>query len=350
MQSSPMSRLGSKPQPIVRYGYRSFDRQWAFDDPRWAKTESPSLWWSLTPEQIFMTSMMTNKMGLGPAATVTTAVPDFHHFSGRGGKDIVPLYRDSAGTPNADPAALKVLRGRLGIKVTVEQLFAYTFGVLAGTDYTERFHEALATPGPRVPLTADPDLFARMVRHGEKLIWLQTFGERFGEGTLPTAGIQWQTEPSRLPDGKADIRYNAATGTLQVADGLLTGVPKEVWSFEVSGMGVIPKWLSYRMQDAAGRAKSSKSPLDRIRPTQWSPEWSTELIEIVAAIRETLALVPSGVALLAQIVAGQLIAADELPAVPDTLRKPPSGKASAGQEELTFDDGMLPGTNTGGLF
>ena len=74
-------------------------------------------------------------------------------------------------------------------RITVEQLFAYTFGVLAGTDYTERFHEALETPGPRVPLTADPDLFARMVAHGEKLIWLQTFGERFGKGKLPTDGI-----------------------------------------------------------------------------------------------------------------------------------------------------------------
>jgi hypothetical protein len=333
-------KSGAASQPIVRFGMRSFDRQWIFEDPRLAKTESPSLWASLSSKQVFLTTMTTSSLGDGPAATLTTAVPDKHFFSGRGGKDIVPLYRDAMGTPNADPAALNILCDKLGVKATVEQLFAYAFGVLAGTDYTERFHEALETPGPRVPVTADPELFVQMTKHGEKLIWLQTFGERFGDGALPTSGIAWKPEPSRLPDGKPDISYDAATETLRVADGVLTGVPAEVWSFEVSGMGVIPKWLGYRMAKPAGRAASSTSPLDAIRPSSWSPEWSTELVEIVAAIRETLALVPHGVAVLDEILAGPLIAADELPPVPDALRKPPGRNAGPSTDEA-FDFGGL---------
>ncbi|MDO5499024.1 MAG: hypothetical protein Q4F67_05000 [Propionibacteriaceae bacterium] len=338
-------------EPIVRFGMRSFDRQWILEDPRLIALERPALWASLSTKQVFLTTMTTTSLGGGPAATLTTAVPDKHHFRGSyGGKDVLPLYRDAKGTPNADPAALKVLSGKLGVKVTVEQLFAYAFGVLAGTDYTERFHEALETPGPRMPVTADPELFARMTKHGEKLIWLQTFGERFGTGTLPTSGITWETEPSRLPDAKADIKYDAATETLHVSDGVLTGVPAAVWNFEISGMSVIPKWLGYRMSKPAGRAASSKSPLDHIRPTTWAPEWSIELVEIVAAIKETLYLVPGGVTLLDAIVAGPLVAAAELPPVPAHLRKTPTGKAVAGQDEITFDDGMLPGTNEGGLF
>ena len=141
----------------------------------------------------------------------------------------------------------------------------------------------------------------------------------------------WKTEPSRLPDGKSDIKFDPASQTLQVADGMLTGVPEDVWNFEVSGMDVIPKWLGYRMSKPAGRAASSDSPLDHIRPTTWSPEWSTELVEIVAAIKGTLALVPDGIALLEEIIAGPLIAAAELPPVPDALRKPPAtGKACRG--------------------
>lgn len=286
-----------------------------------------------------MTSMMTNKMSGGPAATIATGVPDFHHFSGRGGKDVIPLYRDAQNAPNVDPGALRAISEKLGAKVTVEHLFAYTFGVLAGTDYTERFHEALETPGPRVPLTSDATLFKQMVEHGEKLIWLQTFGERFGAGNLPATGITWKAEPSRLPDAKAEIRYDPAAETLRVADGVLTGVPEDVWNFEVSGMAVIPKWLSYRMTKPAGRAASSSSPLDHIRPTTWSSEWSTELIEIVAAIKESLTLIPAGVALLEQIIAGPLIAADELPAVPDALRKPPKAGKTEGQDGLVFDEG-----------
>ena len=136
-----------------------------------------------------------------------------------------------------------------------------------------------------------------------------------------------------------------------VMAGILTGVPADVWTFEVSGMVVIPKWLGYRMSKPTGRAASSDSPLDHIRPTTWSLGWSAELIEIVAAIRETLSLVPDGIALLEEIIAGPLIATDELPTVPDALRKPPpTAKSAAGQEELVFDDGMLPGTQGEGLF
>lgn len=343
--------IHAESQTIVRYGYRSFDRQWAFQDPRLAALERPALWASLSDRQLFMLTKPTFRLGRGPAAVVSVGIPDLDHFRGSfGGKDVVPLYRDAQGTPNADPAALKVLSDKLGIKVTVEQLFAYTFGVLAGTDYTDRFHEALETPGPRVPVTADPELFAQMTKHGEKLIRLHTFGERFGTGTLPTTGIAWKTEPSRLPDAKADIKYDATTETLQVADGVLTGIPADVWNFEVSGMDVIPKWLGYRMSKPAGRAASSSSPLDHIRPASWSQEWSTELVEIVAAIKETLAIVPDGIALLEQIIAGPLIAADELPDVPAVLRKPPTGRAAAGQEEFVFEDQMLPGTQGEGLF
>jgi len=350
---------GSKPQPIVRYAYRSFDRQWAFDDPRWAKTESPSLWWSATRRQIFMTSLMTNKMNGGPGATVATAVPDFHHFRGSyGGKDVIPMYRDAKSTPNADPKTLALLTRRhrevdpSAASVTVERLFAYTFGVMAGTDYTARYHEALDTPGPRVPVSSDPGLFEQMVRHGERLIGVQTFGERFDANPPSTKGIEWEPEPSRLPTAKSDIRYDSATEALCVADGALTGVPEAVWKFEVSGMEVIPKWLGYRMAKPAGKAGSSKSPLDKVRPTTWSPDWSVELVEIVAALKETLALVADGVAIFEEILVGPLVAADELPPVPAALRKPPkTGARPEETEESLFDDGMLPGVMEGeGLF
>jgi len=344
----PLVELGQDDphQPIARFGMRSFDRQWIFVDPRLAKTESPSLWASVSAEQVFLTTMTTTSLGRGQAATVTTAVPDKHHFRGSyGGKDIIPLYRDAMLTPNCDPKALALLnvvyqQADAGASaVTIERLFAYCFGVLAGTDYTDRFHEALETPGPRIPLTADPDLFHRMASHGEKLIWLQTFGERFGSRKSPAAGVKWKTQPTRLPEGAAELDFDPTTETLRVADGVLTGVSDSVWQFEVSGMDVVRKWLGYRMEKPAGRAASSTSPLDQIRPTTWLPEWSTELVEVVTAIKESLAMIPDGIALLEEIVSGPLIDGDELPVAPEALRKPPSVKAGkSGELELYGED------------
>ena len=86
----------SPPEPFRRYGFRSFDRQWAIEDPRLAKTESPSLWQSMSDRQVFLTSLLTGTVGGGPALTVSAYVPDLHYFCGRGGKDIIPLWRDAA--------------------------------------------------------------------------------------------------------------------------------------------------------------------------------------------------------------------------------------------------------------
>jgi hypothetical protein len=91
-------------------------------------------------------------------------------------------------------------------------------------------------------------------------------------------------------------------------------------------MEVIPKWLGYRMVRPAGKAASSRSGLDKIRPASWSPEWSEELVEIVAVLRETVNLTSQGVELLNAVLAGPLIAADELPSPPDWMRKPPKAR------------------------
>jgi hypothetical protein len=335
---------GNPPPPIVRYSYRSFDRQWAFEDPRWAKTESPSLWASLSEGQIFMTSLFTGKLGAGPAATLATSVPDFHHFRGSyGGKDVLPLYRDSDLQPNSDQALLDRLTALIGEgsdefgRVTTEDLFSYVFGILAGADYSSRFHMALETPGPRIPISRDPGVFRAMAEHGRRLVWLQTFGVRFATDAdaLSTLGLDWRSEPTRPPADKSEIVYDSLLQELRIADGVFVGIQDEVYAFEVSGMPVITKWLSYRLAKPSGKAASSNSPLDGIRPENWSPDWSTELVEVVAVLRETLAMLPVGAALLDSILLGSLISAEELPSPPDWLRKPPSARGS--------NNAVLPG-------
>jgi len=74
------------------------------------------------------------------------------------------------------------------------------------------------------------------------------------------------------------------------------------------------------------------SPLDHIRPTEWSNEWSHELRALVHVLTETLDLLPHGILLLDQILEGELISADELPEPPEESRKPPKTKASTGDE------------------
>lgn len=330
--------VGAPSRPIARYQYRSFDRQWAFNDPRLAKTESPSLWAAVSDEQIFMVSKPTHAMGAGPAATAATAVPDLDCFRGSfGGKDVIPLHRDANGTPNADPALLTVVHDRLGCEglVNAADLFTYAYAVLAGADYTVRFAAELETPGPRVPVTADSDLFAAAVALGEELLWLHTYGERFGEGRdgllLPSISVDGALT---LPEKPRDIKYIAETSSLKVGEGKIVGVTPEVWAFEVSGMQVVKKWLGYRTARGAGRSASSSSPLDQIRPTSWLDEWTVELRELLSVLQRTVDLQPRGVELLDRILAGPLISASDLPEPPPELRQPPGSSRGPTQAAL----------------
>jgi len=328
-------KKGTAPESLLRYAYRAFDRQFTFNDPRLAKTESPSLWAAVSERNVFLISGMTITLGSGPAAVATGDLPDFQHFRGSfGGKDVIPLYRDSNNSPNTDPklvAAINNMLGESGKRIDEayhESLFAYCFGILAGTDYTTRFRAELETPGPRIPLTRDSKLFKQMADFGGQLLWLQTFGERFRtaerKGIKCDASIKWSRKPTRIPTDPRDFSYDAEIAVLNIADGKLTGVSKSAWDFEVSGMHVVKKWLGYRTAKGAGRAASSDNPLDKIRPTEWEPEWSDELREIVHVLTETEKLRPKGVKLLGQILEGELIAADELPHPPEELRKPPA--------------------------
>ena len=137
--------------PIVRYGYRSFDRQWVFKDPRMTALERPALWQSLSERQIFLSSLLTGKVGSGPVLTVTTEVPDLHYFSGRGGKDIIPLYRDPAAQqPNLTAGLRERIAGLLGIETpSPEDIAAY-----ACPAYQRRFATELETPAYAFPSPA----------------------------------------------------------------------------------------------------------------------------------------------------------------------------------------------------
>jgi len=113
---------GDAPAPApTRYGYRTLDRQYCLPDNRLGDFLRPTLWRTLSARQLFMTSLLTDILGSGPAVTVTHLPPDLHHFSGRGGKDIVPLWRDAeARKPNIAAGLLENLPKRLARMSTLK--------------------------------------------------------------------------------------------------------------------------------------------------------------------------------------------------------------------------------------
>lgn len=337
------------PNPeVARYAWRSFDRQYALNDPRLAKTESPSLWAARSDRQVYLAAMISKPTSAGPQITCSAYVPDKDFYCGRGGKDIIPLYRDAdAREPNVTKGLLTKLSSTLGIikAPTPEDLAAYVYAVLSAPQYQERFAEALLTPGPRVPLTRDAKLWNDAVELGKELLWLHTYTERFRSSAngrsskLPkVADLRWAKPVKKMPEKPSNVTYNGSSQQLIVGDGVVAGVRKDVMEYSVSGMEVVWKWLGYRTAKGAGRAASSSNPLDQIRATTWPDEWKDELIELLTVLTVTLDKQPAQAKLLDAICDGPLIPASELPTPSDAERKEPKARKSNATGELELEE------------
>lgn len=236
--------------------------------------------------------------------------------------------------------------------MTPEDLFAYIAAIAAHPGYTRRFETDLATPGLRIPLTADPALFAEAAELGRRIIWLHTFGERFADTTR-----QRPPGPPRLPDGRRPqvpaggaipttpdgmpdaMGYDPVLQRLHVGQGYIEPVPKAVWDYEVSGKQVLVQWFSYRRKTRERPQIGDRrppSPLGDIQPEHWLPEYTTELLNVLNVLGLLVELEPQADDLLGRIGAGPLITHSMLEAAGAFF---PAGHSPAGSVEQV----TLPG-------
>ncbi len=319
-------KQGTKPQPIVRYSYRSFDRQWILMDGRLCDRPRPALIRSNSENQIYITSLLTDVLGNGPAAIVTSLIPDLHHFRGSfGGAHVIPLWRDAAGTiPNVTDGVLPLLTEAYGKTINTEDIFAYCYAILATSKYVEAFWDELTIPGPQIPITKDHKKFEQVSSLGRKLIWLHTYGERFVPSGLKPGIVPQGTArckvgtPAVAADYPNEFSYDYAVQELHVGKGIFNHVRPEIWEFSVSGFEVVKSWLSYRMFERKGKKSST---LDDIRPETW--QFDNELLDLLWVLDATIDLMPEVTAAFEGILGSDLFRAQDFPIPSDAERKGP---------------------------
>lgn len=317
----------------VRYGYRSFDRQYALPDSRLCDRPRPPLWDSYSDQQLYFATLSSTALGRGPALTVSPYVPDLHYFRGSfGGKDSFPLHRSrDLDDPNVSKTLLQILNEEYGNEVSAEDVALYTFGLLGTGAYTERFEVELVESLPRVPMTSSYEVFQEVLAFGRSLVFEQTWGERcgalnaFGQSTGQRfegeARIESETAPSPYPESWS---YDAEERKLSIGSGLFTKVSPEVMNFSVSGMEVVGSWLGYRMLKPAG---TSSSPLDQVQAESWHLD--RELLELLWQVEYFVLAETEGARLLETVITGRLIEVKRLGPPTDEEVQAPKRKASA---------------------
>ena len=313
----------------VRYGYRSFDRQWIIPDGRVINRPNPTLWENHSSQQVYMTALHRYAPTTGPAVTFSAAIPDLDHYKGSFGGRVFPLWADRRQrTPNLKAGLLCEVADALGVTVSAPDLMAYFAAIAAHSGYTHRFQSGLIQPGLRFPMTSDPALFAEAIEIGREVIWLHCFGERFAdpragrpnsvprmpEGerpVIPKAGAI-PADSTRFPDS---IEYDAVARRLKIGHGFVDNVPRAVWEYEVSGKQVLVQWFSYRRFDRSRPIigdKRQPSPLEKVQPDGWLAEYTTELMNVLHILGRLVALEPQQADLLGRICDGPLLSADDL--------------------------------------
>ena len=314
--------------PPVRYGFRSFDRQWIIPDNRLINRPNPGLWASMSPVQVFMTLPHDRIPTAGPALTMSALIPDLHHYHGRGGR-AVPLWLDHAATTsNVRPGLIARIASAVGADVGAEDVYSYIVGVVANPAFTSRFARDLSTPGLHVPLTADRATFIEVADLGRRVIWLHTFGERFVDPAAGRPGGRPRLPADRTPkvpsDGAISTRsgemadslgYDPVKHRLLVGNGFAENVTPAMWDYNVSGMNVLSQWFSYRRANRERPLMGDKRPpskLEKVRPDRWLPEYTTDLLDILNVLGLLIDLEAAQADLLKAVCDGPLISQSDL--------------------------------------
>ncbi|MFI7237732.1 type ISP restriction/modification enzyme [Streptomyces cyaneofuscatus] len=310
---------GACPDP-VRIAHGPFDEQWLLPDHRLIDAARPELWRVGDERQLFAVEHGYVPQAAGPALSVTHLLPDGHSPAGRPGR-IRPLYRRPGATdPNLAPGLLDVMRTRLGPEE-------------AGPESVLAWILAAALPSPsgcRVPLPADAEVWAAGVSLGRELMRLRLRGARGGERPRLPGGRRPYVRAA-LPARPIGIVYDAEAEALVIGDGRISPVPAGAWEFTVSGVRVLELWFDRRATAAVGAVPEGAEAdgLEVVGARGWTPEWTSELLELITVLALLDGLRPRQEALRARLEQAPLISRDELRAagvlpVPASVRRPAS--------------------------
>ena len=226
------------------------------------------------------------------------------NFFRRGGNNLFPLYLYPNGDeliqaspwpagkdgrrPNLSTQFVEELSSRLRLKFVSdglgdrrktfapEDVFHYIYAIFHSPTYRARYAEFLKIDFPRVPLTTDRKLFARLCEFGTELVGLHLLEDTpTPRATYPIAGDNRVEKPHYKPltdEAPARVYVNG----IQYFD----DVPHDVWKFHVGGYQVCEKWL----KDRKGRTLT----YDDIETYRKITEALRGTVRIMAAIDESI--------------------------------------------------------------
>ncbi len=148
---------------------------------------------------------------------------------------------------NLNSALIAALTAAYGEEPSPEAIFHYLYAVLHAPAYRTKYAAFLKMDFPRIPFTADAQLFKKMAALGEKLTGLHLLTSP--DLDPPACRFEGDGDGRIGKDRKSGLRYDAAAQRVCInATQHFAPVPESVWTYPVGGYQVCQKWLKDRRQ------------------------------------------------------------------------------------------------------
>ncbi|MHC1740320.1 MAG: type ISP restriction/modification enzyme [Anaerolineaceae bacterium] len=153
-----------------------------------------------------------------------------------------------------------------------EDVFYYTYAVFHSPTYRTRYAEFLKIDFPRLPLTSNKAMFARLVALGKELVELHLLKSAALENFITSYPVRGENRVEKVAYTNGSVYINPQQ--------YFGGVPAEVWNFKIGGYQVCDKWL----KDRKGRTLSA----DEISHYQRVVVALKETIRLMAEVDQTI--------------------------------------------------------------
>jgi hypothetical protein len=158
--------------------------------------------------------------------------------------------------PNLNSVMVAALAAAYGKPPTPEDIFHYIYAVLYASAYRTKYAEFLKMDFPRIPFTADAQLFRKLAALGDKLVALHLL--KSPDLDPPACRFEGEGSNRVEKDRKTGLRYDADEQRVFInAAQHFAPVPEAVWTYQIGGYRVCEKWLKDR--------KDRRLELDDIR-------------------------------------------------------------------------------------
>ena len=195
-------------------------------------------------ENIIESRMTLSNKGIGYLFPLYLYADETKKQNPRPGATMMMVFepRESYGRkPNISPVIFKKLEDAFGKRPSPEEIFYYIYGLFYSTIYREKYAEFLKIDFPRVPFTADCDLFKKMGKLGRRLSDLHLL--KSTELDMPITKYQGSGNNDRIEK----VNYREEGQRIYInKDKYFEGIAPEVWNYHIGGYQVLHKYLKDR--------------------------------------------------------------------------------------------------------